>query len=128
LDANSFWKYQLLVSFLMGFFFSLGAVWNSPLLIVSTLVVGVLLVFCLRRSIDEPAYDERSYVISTKASAATLRVFTISASILGGILMFLGSTSSPEVLQWGSGLVFIACTLLVLRVVFWVYYNRKYGG
>jgi uncharacterized membrane protein len=112
----------------MGFFFGLGAMWNSPLLIISTLVVGVLLVYYLRRSIDEPAYDERSHVISTKASTATLALFTISASILGGILIFLGSTSSPEVLQWGYGLVFIACALLILRVVFWVYYNRKYGG
>lgn len=86
------------------------------------------MIFYLRRSIDEPAYDERSHVISTKASATTMTVFTIGASILGGILIFLGSTSSPEYLQWGYGLVSIACAQLILRVVFWVYYNRKYGG
>ena len=128
MEAKTYWKYQLIVCALMGFFMAIGFVNDNPLLLSSALIVGVALSVYLRFNVKEPLYDERTQTVSTKSSAATLWTFIIGATITSSLLIYLGSTTTPEYLPWGYGLIIVVITILILRLGFWTYYSQKYGG
>jgi uncharacterized membrane protein len=128
LDASTYWKYQMVIAGAMGFLFGLGFQRDNMILVVSTFVIGISSILYLRRNVEKPLHDERSSVISTKASAATFSAFTLISLAAAAILFYLGSTGNPEYLQWSYGLAYIVCALMILRLVFWIYYTRRYGG
>ena len=128
LEANIYWKRQLLVAALMGFSMAVGYIINNYVVLTSALVVGVIVSIYLRQQVREPLQDERSQVISTKSSVATLWTTIVGAGILGGILLYLGTTTSPEWLLWGYNLAVVAVAILIVRAGFWVYYSWRHGG
>jgi uncharacterized membrane protein len=128
LDASTYWKYQIVIAGTMGLLFGLGFQQDNMILVVSAFVIGIASILYLRRNVEKPLYDERSSVISTKASAATFSAFTLGSLALAAVLFYLGNTSNPEYLQWSYGLAYIVCALMILRLVFWIYYTRRYGG
>ena len=73
MDASTYWKYQIVVAGTMGLLFGLGFQQDNLILVVSAFVVGILSIALFRRSVEEPLYDERSSVVSTKASASTFQ-------------------------------------------------------
>ena len=128
LEAKKYWKYQLTVAALMGFFMAIGFINDFPILLSSALIIGTALSVILRVNVKEPLYDERTQTVSTKSSAATLWTFVIGATVTSSLLIYLGSTTIPEYLPWGYGLIIVVITILILRLGFWTYYSRKYGG
>ena len=128
MDASMYWKYQIIVAGVMGLMFGLGFQQDNMILVVSAFVIGISSILYLRRNMEKPLYDERSSVISTKASAATFSAFTLGSLAVAAVLFYLGNTSNPEYLQWSYGLAYIVCALMVLRLVFWTYYSWRYGG
>ena len=128
MDASMYWKYQIIVAGVMGLLFGLGFQQDNMILVVSAFVIGISSILYLRRNVEKPLYDERSSVISTKASAATFSAFTLGSLALAAVLFYLGNTSNPEYLQWSYGLAYIVCALMILRLVFWTYYSWRYGG
>lgn len=128
MDASTYWKYQLFVTGAMGFLFGLGFQQDNTILVISALVIGISSIVYFRRKVEGPLYDERSSIVSTKASAATLSIFTLGSLAVAAILFYLGNTSNPEYLQWAYGLAFVVCALMILRLFFWIYYTQKYGG
>ena len=128
MDASTYWKYQMIVAGVMGLLFGLGFQQDNMILVASTFAIGVISIFYLKRNVEKPLFDERSSVISTKASAATFSSFTLGSLAVAAVLFYLGSTSNPEYLQWSYGLAYIVCALMILRVFFWIYYTRRYGG
>lgn len=128
LDASTYWKYQIIISGTIGLLLGLGFQQDNIILVMSALAIGISSILYLRRNVEEPLYDERSSVISMKASAATYSTFTMGSLVVAAVLFYLGSTSTPEYLQWSFGLAYIVCALMILRLVFWLYYTRKYGG
>ena len=128
MDASTYWKYQMIVAGTMGLLFGLGFQQDNMILVISALVVGILSIAYFRRSVEGPLYDERSSIVSTKASAATFSTFTVGALAVAAILFYLGSTANPEYLQWAYGLAWVVIANMILRLFFWLYYTRKYGG
>jgi len=97
-------------------------------LVAFSFELGISFILYLRRNVEGPIYDERSSVISNKASAATFSAFTLGSLALAALLFYLGKTSNPGYLQWSFGLAYIVCALMIIRLTFWVYYSWKYGG
>lgn len=128
MDASTYMKYQIVIAGTMGLLFGLGFQRGNMILVVSAFVIGISSIFYLRRNVERPLYDERSSVISTKAAAATYATFTLGSLAVAAVLFFLGSTWNPEYLRWSYGLAYIVCALMVLRLIFWIYYTRRYGG
>ncbi len=128
MDASTYWKYQMIVAGTMGLLFGLGFQQDNMILVISALVVGILSIAYFRRSVEGPLYDERSSVVSTKASAATFSTFTVGSLAVAAVLFYLGSTATPEYLQWAYGLAWVVIANMILRLFFWLYYTRKYGG
>ena len=98
------------------------------ILVISALVVGILSIAYFRRSVEGPLYDERYSIVSTKASAATFSIFTVGSLAVAAVLFYLGNTANPEYLQWAYGLAWVVIANMILRLFFWLYYTRKYGG
>ncbi len=128
LDASTYWKYQMIVAGVMGLLFGLGFQQDNMILVASAFVIGIISILYMRRNVEKPLHDERSSVISTKASAATFSAFTLGSLAVAAVLFYLGNTSNPEYLKWSYGLAYIVCALMILRVFFWVYYTWRYGG
>ena len=128
MDASKYWKYQTAIAGIMGFLLGIGFQQDNSILVVLTFVIGISSLLYLRRRVEKPLHDERSSLISTKASAATFSAFTLGSLAVATILFYLGNTSNPEYLQWSFGLAYIICAIMVLRFVFWIYYTWRYGG
>jgi len=128
LDASTYWKYQIVIAGTMGLLFGLGFQQDSMILVASAFVIGISSILYFRRNVEKPLYDERSSVISTKASAATFSAFTLGSLATAAVLFYLGNTTNPEYLRWSYGLAYIVCALMVLRLAFWAYYTWRYGG
>ena len=128
MDARTYWKYQMIVAGTMGLLFGLGFQRDNMILVISALVVGIISIAYFRRSVEGPLYDERSSMVSTKASAATFSTFTVGSLVVAAVLFYLGSTANPEYLQWAYGLAWVVIANMILRLIFWLYYTRKYGG
>lgn len=128
MDASSYWKYQMIIAGTMGVFFGIGFQQNNMILVASALVVGILSIVYFRRRVEEPLYDERSSIVSMKSSAASFSTFTVGALAVAGVFYYLGSTTNPEYLKWAYTLAWIVIANMILRMFFWVYYTRRYGG
>jgi uncharacterized membrane protein len=128
MDASTYWKYQMIIAGTMGLLFGIGFQQGNMILVVSALVVGILSIMYFRRSVEEPLYDERSSTVSLKASAASFSTFTVGSLAVAGIFFYLGSTTNPEYFQWAYALTWIVIANMVLRLFFWIYYTRRYGG
>ena len=128
MDASTYWKYQMIATGTMGLLLGLGFQQDNQILIVTALAIGASSIIYLRRQVEEPLYDERSAVVSTKASAATFSTFTLLSLAVSAVLFYLGNTFNPEYLQWSYGLAFIVCANMIIRLFFWMFYTRRYGG
>ena len=128
MDASTYWKYQMIATGTMGLLLGLGFQQDNQILIVTALAIGAMSVVFLRRQVEEPLYDERSAVVSTKASAAAFSAFTLLSLAVSAVFFYLGNTYNPEYLQWSYGLAFIVCAIMIIRLFFWLFYTRRYGG
>lgn len=109
---------------LIGWSVSVG---NIVLLMVA-FVVGPVALYLLRSRIEEVMEDERIHLIHQKASARTVQVFAAITASLGVILITLSRGGYADSSQSGFTLVYSACALLVLHLIFRGYYHRQYGG
>lgn len=107
----------------VGWFISVGNV-VIPVLAV---IIGLALLYLCKSRIQEALEDERTYRISEKASRAALRVFVLVVAFTSIVLVLLGK-SNAEVSQAGYILGYSVSALIVLYLVSYGYYSRKYGG
>jgi len=112
---------------LMGWSISRGNTELAAILPLVTALVVAAIQLSMRK-VKGVFVDERTYLISEKASRIALQIFVIICVVTGLALMVLGQYKYPEVLQTAYTLTFFASALSVLYVVFYGYYSRKYGG
>jgi uncharacterized membrane protein len=114
----------LVMGALIGWSVSVG---NIVLLVVA-FIMGPLALYLLRSRVEEVMEDERIHLIHEKASARTVQVFAVITASLGAILIALSRSGYADFSQSGFTLVYSACALLILHLIFRGYYRRKYGG
>ena len=108
------------LAYVMGWSMKTG---NALLILVAPAAALVFICLC-KRSVDEIMEDERIYKISEKASQTSFKVFVPLTAIMGGFLIALEKGGLYNFGREGYALVFSACTLLVLYVIFNLYYGR----
>ena len=98
---------------------------------VLAVIIGLALLYLCKSiwksRIQEAVEDERTHRISEKASRAALRVFALALAFTSIVLVLLGKTNAG-VLQAGYILGYSVSALLMLYLVSYGYYSRKYGG
>ncbi|MDD3135929.1 MAG: DUF2178 domain-containing protein [Methanoregula sp.] len=120
---------------------------NSPLLIEIAFVLGIILVYILRRRVTDLIEDERSRKITEKAALRTFQVFWVifCAFSIGAVMQILRVPTfprqrepmrppteifPPEIMppkMMGYVQLWLLCLMIFLYVGFRFYYARKYG-
>ena len=120
---------------------------NRPLLIEIAFVLGIILVYLLRRMVTDLIEDERSRKITEKAALRTFQVFWVifCAFSIGAVMQILRVPTfprqhepmrlqteifPPEIMPpkiMGYIQLWLLCLMIFLYVGFRFYYARKYG-
>jgi len=102
------------------------AIGNAIVPIVAV-TMGLALLYFFRSRVTQVIEDERIYKIGEKASYITLRVFAVITALTGAVLIALSRSGLVDFEQAGVTLAFAACASMVLYIIFYGYYDKKYG-
>jgi uncharacterized membrane protein len=95
---------------------------------VISVILGIVLLFFLRRQVKEVVADERAYNIYHKASSMAFRLFALLAAVTGGTLLAMKGTASPVLEQIGFTLAYSAAGMVLIYYIAYIFYSRKMGG
>ncbi|WP_321507802.1 DUF2178 domain-containing protein [uncultured Methanoregula sp.] len=114
---------------------------HNPLFIEAAFVIGVVIVYVVRKRVTDLIDDERSAKITGQATLRTFQVFWVGFSVLSiGAVMeilyipefsrerFLGRSLgvlTPRILGYYQ--LGLLCLMIFLYIGFRMYYARKYG-
>jgi len=128
---------------------------DMPLLIQVAVIVGIILIYLAKRTVETGLEDERTQFIAQKAALRTLEVFWVVFFVmsLGSVVMglnrplhfqpprFPGSQGSPPAIEFPLPLVGpetfgrfgfmqlgLLCLMIFLYIGFRIYYSRKHGA
>jgi uncharacterized membrane protein len=128
---------------------------DNPLLIQVSVVLGIVLIYLAKRTVETGLEDERTQFIAQKAALRTLEVFWVVFFVmsLGSVVMgfnrplhfqpprFPGSQGPPPDIEFTLPLVGpetfgkfgfmqlgLLCLMIFLYIGFRIYYGRKYGA
>jgi uncharacterized membrane protein len=120
--------YRILFSIILASMFLYAVLVGDSILLVFSIMAGFVLTLILARKKEKIIVDERIQLINEKASTMTVRTFVAGASLFGFILWGLDYIGYAELYPLGFTLLYSACALMILNMIFGSYYRRKYGG
>jgi uncharacterized membrane protein len=91
-------------------------------------VVAMAIMLLIRRGVKEVVIDERTYSIANRASRWTFQVGVLLMVLIGATLVAFGYGEYPELETPGFTLIYSACGLLIVYLIGYTYYGRKFGG
>ena len=120
--------YKILFSIILALMFLYAVLIGDSILLIFSIMAGFILTLILARKQEKIIVDERIQLINEKASTITLNIFILGASLLGFVLLGLDNIGYAELSSLGFNLLYSACALMILNMIFGIYYRRKYGG
>ena len=127
MESRKFKKYGLIIIVVVGFFIGLSASRGEPITAVVAVVVGMILLYVLKSRVKQVLEDERIYRISEKASRRTVQVVGTTTAIIGLSIMGLSRSGYLELTEVGYLLACFAAVLLMVYMIFYGYYAKKFG-
>ncbi|MDX8549437.1 DUF2178 domain-containing protein [Methanospirillum sp. J.3.6.1-F.2.7.3] len=106
----------------------------EPLIMTGAVVIGVLAAWISRQMVDDVITDERSHLITEKASLRTLQVMgiTLFSYALGGVVISIGGDTfgpfSYQIARFSFLLMFIVFLMIIVYILFISWYERKFGA
>ena len=120
--------YRATLSFVLAIVVLWSIHFGNSILVVVTIIVGFAGSLLLLRKDKTARGDERIQLINEKSSTATLSTYILGITLIGVLLLTLDNSGYSGLSSSGYTLLYSACVLLVLSVIFGMYYRRKYGG
>jgi len=127
MDSKRLKPIRMIITMTMGAIIGWSVAKGNTAGVLVAIVVGTALLYLLRSKVTQVVEDERTYVISGKASSITLRVVSFVAASIGAVLIALSKGGLTDFEQAGFTLAFTGCALLVLYIIFYGYYGKEYG-
>lgn len=127
MDKTTFRRVQTVMTFALAAFVGWSIKIGNVVLPLIGVVVGMMVIFLLKRKVEEVIEDERIYMISEKASRRTIQFFGVTVGLISAALIALSRSGYTEFEQIGSTLGYVTCTLLVVYMMFYGYYSKKFG-
>ncbi|MEM3453117.1 MAG: DUF2178 domain-containing protein [Candidatus Hadarchaeum sp.] len=124
---NGYKSYRLAVMGVVGIFVALSALSGEFLIALFSVVAGLLFLFLIRSKAEPVLVDERAYKISEKASRRTVQIVSIASAVVGLCLVSLSRIGYPELLEAGLSLTFFSAILMLVYVMLYRYYSKKFG-
>lgn len=106
----------------------------EPLIMAGAVIIGVIAAWISRHLVDDVITDERSHLITEKASLRTLQIMgvTLFSYSLGGIVISLGGDVfgpfSYQIARFSFFLMFIVFLMIIVYILFTSWYERKFGA
>lgn len=91
------------------------------------LLLAVLGVYVLRRKVDVPIQDERTFRISEMASRRTIQIVGMVTGLGGITLVALSQLEFKELEPIGYFMTIFACALILCYTALFAYYRRRLG-
>ncbi len=127
MESRKFKQYGLIMIIIVGFFVGLSVSRGEPITAVVAVVVGMILLYVLKSRVKQVVEDERIYRISEKASRRTVQVVGTTTAIIGLSIMGLSRSGYLELTEVGYLLACFAAVLLMVYMIFYGYYAKKFG-
>ncbi len=127
MESRKFKQYGLIMIVIVGFFVGLSVSRGEPITAVVAVVVGMILLYVLKSRVKQVVEDERIYRISEKASRRTVQVVGTTTAIIGLSIMGLSRSGYLELTEVGYLLACFAAVLLMVYMIFYGYYAKKFG-
>lgn len=127
MERKKFKLYGVVITVVVGFVIGLSASRGEPITAVVAVVVGIILLYVLKSRVKQVIEDERIYRISEKASRRTIQVVGTATAILGLSLLGLSRSGYLELTEVGYSLACFAAVLLMVYMIFYGYYAKKFG-
>lgn len=112
----------------MGMSIQIGIESRNPLIPVVTFLVAIGVYQLTKGKIKRPVHDERTVLIHSKASNATLTIFVLGSYLVGAILLMMDRMGYTSTFQIGATIFLMGFTFAILHSVFRYYYHSKFGG
>ena len=128
MELETYRKVRSAIAALIGVMLAYAVMQNSIFIAVAGVTMGMVALLISRRSVAEVIHDERSTLIQSKASSATLALTTGGLAVVGLSMVFLGRQGFGDFEQTGYILAILANVVLVLNALLRYYYAGRLGG
>jgi uncharacterized membrane protein len=120
--------YRAILSIVLAIVVIWSIRFGNSILVVVAIMAGFAGSLLLLRKDKTVRGDERIQLINEKSSTATLSTYILGITLVGVVLLTLDNSGYSGLSSPGYTLLYSACVLLVLNMIFRIYYRRKYGG
>ena len=127
MDRKKFKLYGLIITIAVGFIIGLSAIRGELTIAVVAVVIGMILIYVLKSRVKQVIEDERIYRISEKASRRTIQVVGTTTALLGLSILGLSKSEYLDLAEVGYSLACFATVLLMVYMIFYGYYAKKFG-
>ena len=127
MERKKFKLYGLVITIVVGFFIGLSASRGELTIAVVAVVAGMILLYVLKSRVKQVIEDERVYRISEKASRRTIQVVGTTTALIGLTIIGLSKSEYLELVEVGYSLACFATALLMVYMIFYGYYAKKFG-
>ncbi|MGC8817016.1 MAG: DUF2178 domain-containing protein [Candidatus Hadarchaeum sp.] len=125
--SGCYTSYKRAVMAIVASLVAFSAFTGELLIAVLSVVVGLLFLYLLKSKTDEVLVDERAYKISEKASRRTIQVVGLASAVVGISMVGLSRVGHPELLEAGLSLAYFSAVLMLVYLLFYRYYAKKFG-
>lgn len=127
MKRKQFRMISLLIVMAMGVIVSFSVSIGNPILAVGAVLAGMAIMYNMKSRLEGVVEDERVLHVGEKASRLTLQIVALSFALGGAVLIALRDTY-PGYTDLGFFMAYASCGVLLLYSLFYMYYNREYGG
>ena len=127
MESKKYKLYGLLITIVIGFVIGLSAFRGEPIIAIVAVVLGMILLYALKSRVKQVIEDERVYRISEKASRRTIQVVGTTTALLGLSILGLSKSGHLDLVEVGYTLACFATILLMIYMIFYGYYAKKFG-
>jgi uncharacterized membrane protein len=127
MESRRFKQYGFVITIVVGFFIGLSAFRGEPIIAIVVVFTGIILLYTLKSRVKQVIEDERIYRICEKASRRTIQVVGATTALLGLSILLLSKSGYIELIEVGYSLACFATVLLMVYMIFYGYYAKKFG-
>jgi uncharacterized membrane protein len=100
-----------------------AVVFNNYILAISAVLVGMAVMFFVKKQVKDILADERDYEIAGKSARYAMGIFSVTGSVATFFFMFQRE-ANPFYETMGSVLAYSVCGLLLLYSFIFIYFQK----
>ena len=126
MNKKRFTLYRILILIAIGIAVGWSVSAGNAIVPIPVVLIGIGLLYFLRRNVTDVLEDERLNKIREKSSRLTFQIFGVTAAVAGAVVIALSKSVYPDIEQIGFTLIYSVCVLLIIDYIVYAYFARKY--